>query len=69
MYDMNSNQIIILQGYLNLFWHFPINTLTAQPGISNLIARSSLKFCPTIINLIPEMLKCWSWVKLKDSDQ
>jgi hypothetical protein len=49
---MNSSQIIILQGYLNLFWYFPINTLTAHPGSYNLNCCSFLKFCPTTINLI-----------------
>jgi hypothetical protein len=57
---MNSNQIIILQGYLNLFWHFPINTLTAKPGSNNLNCCSSLKFWPTTINLNSKLFKCKS---------
>ena len=38
---MSSNQVMILKGYLNLFFlHFPINTLADQTVGHNLIAFS-----------------------------
>jgi hypothetical protein len=46
---MSSNQIMILQGYLNLFLHFPINTLTAQTGGHNLIASLPSKFAQLLL--------------------
>ncbi len=52
---MSFIQIIILQGYLNLFLHFPINTLIAQTmDIISLLSLFS-KFAGGAINPTSEL--------------